>query len=178
MHKIFHPGKFNCIVTIMVYICLTLQNTFAQGNGQAKSTNKNLVNITKKLVDEKGRDWHKRLYEAVWADRTSPKRAIGMTPFEFIYGVEAQLSLPLELVTLNLQKSIEDEVFQSSIEKRILYLQRIEEERRELVDHITHHQARVKRIFDQKERPWRFMKGDQVLLWDKRREPRGAHSKF
>ena len=45
-----------------------------------------------------------------------------MTPYEMVYGVKAQLSLPLELATLNLQKVIEDGVFQSSIEKRILYL--------------------------------------------------------
>ena len=102
-----------------------------------------------------------------------------MTPFELVYGVElAQLSLPLELVTLNLQKEIEGEIFHSSIEKRILYLQKIEEERRELVHHITNHQARVKNIFDQKARPRKFMKGDQVLLWDKRKGPKGAHSKF
>ena len=82
-------------------------NYFPQGNGQAESTNKNLVNIIKKLVEEKGKDWHKKLYKAVWADGTSPKRAIGMTPFELVYGVEAQLSLPLELATLNLQKAIE-----------------------------------------------------------------------
>ena len=128
-------------------------NYSPQGNGHAESINKNLVNIMKKLGDEKGKDWHKKLYEVVWADRTSPKRAIGMTPFELVYRVEAQLSLPLELATLNLQKEIEDEMFQSSIEKRVLYLQKIEEERRELVDHITNHQARVKRIFDQKARP-------------------------
>ena len=76
----------------------------------------------KKLVDEKGRDWHKWLYDVVWADRTSPKRTIGMTPFELVYKVEAHLSLPLELATLNLQKLIEDEVFPTSIEKWVLYL--------------------------------------------------------
>lgn len=37
---------------------------------------------------------------------------------------------------------------------------------------------RVKKIFDQKARPKKFMKGDLVLLWDKRREPKGAHGKF
>lgn len=47
-----------------------------------------------------------------------------MTPFELVHGVEAQLSLPLELVALNLQKVIEDEVFTSSIEKWTLYLQK------------------------------------------------------
>ncbi len=64
-----------------------------------------------------------------------------------MYGVEVQLSLPLELATLNLEKVIEDGIFQSSIEKRTLYLQKIDEETRELVDHITNHQVMVKRIF-------------------------------
>ena len=34
-------------------------------------------------------DWHKKIYEALWADRNSPKRAIEMTSFELVYGVEA-----------------------------------------------------------------------------------------
>lgn len=59
-----------------------------------------------------------------------------------------------------------------------MYLTKIEEERNELVDHITNHQARVKNIFDQKTKPRKFKQGDQVLLWDKRREPKGAHGKF
>lgn len=49
---------------------------------------------------------------------------------------------------------------------------------REIVDHITSHQAWVKKIFDRKARSQKFMIGDQVLLWDKRREPKGAHAKF
>ena len=71
----------------------------------------------KNLVDEKGKDWHKHLYEVVWVDRTSPKRTIGMTPFELVYGVEAHLSFPLELSTLNIHNTIEDKVFSTTIEK-------------------------------------------------------------
>lgn len=66
-----------------------------------------------------------------------------MTPFESVYGVETQLSLLLELSTDRLQKVIEDEFFQNALEKRIMYLSEIEEERQELVDHIIAHQARV-----------------------------------
>lgn len=36
----------------------------------------------------------------------SPKRAIQMIPFELVYGVEAELSSPLELVVTRLQKVI------------------------------------------------------------------------
>ncbi|XP_057863758.2 uncharacterized protein LOC131071814 [Cryptomeria japonica] len=76
---------------------------YPQGNGQAESSNKNLFNIMRKLVSENFRDWHKRLHEALWANRTSPKRAIGMSPFELVYGIGAQLSLPLELAASKLQ---------------------------------------------------------------------------
>ena len=37
---------------------------------------------------------------------------------------------------------------------------------------------RVKDLFDKKERPWKFMVGDSVLLLDKRNAPKGMHKKF
>lgn len=71
-------------------ICLSYSsNYYHQGNGQAESSNKILINIMKKLVRENFKDWHKKLYEALWADHTSTKRAIGMSPFELVYGVGA-----------------------------------------------------------------------------------------
>ncbi|XP_059078041.1 uncharacterized protein LOC131876618 [Cryptomeria japonica] len=101
-----------------------------------------------------------------------------MSPFELVYGIGAQLSLPLELAASKLQTVIEDSHFQNALERRIMHLARIEEEREKLFDHITKHQQWVKQIFDNKARPRKFMQGDQVLLWDKRRETRGAHGKF
>lgn len=56
----------------------------------------------KKLVSENFKDWHKKLCEALWVDHTSPKRAIGMSSFELVYGVGAQVALPLELVATKL----------------------------------------------------------------------------
>ena len=47
-----------------------------------------------------------------------------------------------------------------------------------MVDKITEHRARVKKLFDKRSRPRKFMKGDLVLLWDKRHEPRGLQSRF
>lgn len=86
-------------------------NYYPQGNSQAESSNKNLINIMRKLVSENFRDWHKRLHEALWEDRTSPKRAIGMSPFELVYGIGVQLSLPLEFAASRLQTVIEDVFF-------------------------------------------------------------------
>ena len=101
-----------------------------------------------------------------------------MAPFKLVYGVGAQISLPLELLAAKLQSAIEDPFFQNSLEKRVMYLNKLEEERDNLVDHITEHRVKVKQIFDMKARPCNFLKGDEVLLWDKRREPKGTHGKF
>ncbi|KAH9296738.1 hypothetical protein KI387_044766, partial [Taxus chinensis] len=40
---------------------------YPQGNGQAESTNKNLVTIVQKLVNDSQRNWHKKLYDALLA---------------------------------------------------------------------------------------------------------------
>ncbi|XP_059066678.1 uncharacterized protein LOC131857909 [Cryptomeria japonica] len=131
----------------------------------------------KKLVDDNVQNWHKKVYEALWVDRITPKRAIGMEPYELVYGIGVMVSLPLELATMRLQTIIEDSL-QNTLEKRVMYLMKLEEEREMLVDRIIEHQNRVKKIFDMRAQPRGFLKGDEVLLWDMRREPKGTHGKF
>ena len=48
---------------------------YPQANGLAKSTNKTLQNILKKIVNENRTDWDTKLYSALWAYRTSYKQA-------------------------------------------------------------------------------------------------------
>ncbi|KAH9315745.1 hypothetical protein KI387_024372, partial [Taxus chinensis] len=73
--------------------------------------------------------WHKSLYDALWADRITPKRSLGMSPFQVLYGIDAELPISAELPALRLARAIEDETFQSSLEKRIMYLAELEEKR-------------------------------------------------
>lgn len=54
----------------------------------------------------------------------------------------------------------------------------MEEQRETVVDRIREHQMRVKELFDREARERSFQVGDLVLLWDKRREPKGLHGKF
>jgi hypothetical protein len=46
---------------------------YPQGNGKAESTNKNLVRIIKRIIEDKPRQWHTLLTYALWADRTTTK---------------------------------------------------------------------------------------------------------
>ncbi|XP_059075436.1 uncharacterized protein LOC131875353 [Cryptomeria japonica] len=88
---------------------------YPQGNGQAKASNKNIITILQKLVDENQRTWHKHLYEALWADHTTKKRAIRLSPFEIVYGTKAKLPIPLELSFLKLQDVLENYEFKDAL---------------------------------------------------------------
>lgn len=101
-----------------------------------------------------------------------------MSPFQVVYGFEAQLLVTLELPTLHLMKAIEDARFTNSLDKRIMYLQKLNEEKLQVVNRISTHQLKVKSLFDTKAKPRTFQVGNNVLLWDKRHEPQGSHGKF
>ena len=72
---------------------------YPQGNGLDEYSNKSLVRIIKKLLEDNKRDCHTKLKYALWADRISTKRAIGMSPFQLVYGTEvifpASLGVPI-----------------------------------------------------------------------------------
>ena len=62
---------------------------YPQGNGLAESSNKSLVNIIKKLLEDNKNSWHTKLVHALWADRLTLKKSIGMSPFQLVYGTDA-----------------------------------------------------------------------------------------
>jgi transposase InsO family protein len=59
---------------------------YAQANGQAEASNKVLIGLIKKKIEEKPRRWHEVLNEALWACRVSRHGATKVTPFELVYG--------------------------------------------------------------------------------------------
>jgi hypothetical protein len=74
---------------------LSSSPNYAQANGQAEASNKRLIGLIKKKIEEKPRRWHEVLSEALWAYRVSKHGAIKVTPCELVYGMEA--IIPLEL---------------------------------------------------------------------------------
>lgn len=62
-----------------------------------------------------------------------------MSPFELVYGIDAKLPIPLELSTLHLQCVLEDNQFKDSLEKRVLYLTKVEEQIEKVVERIKEH---------------------------------------
>ena len=81
-------------------------NYYPQGNGLAESTNKNLVNLIKKIIDQHPRSWHAKLPLALWADRITPKESIKNSPFFLVYGQEAIFPTHIFLPSLPLSQSV------------------------------------------------------------------------
>ena len=122
-------------------------NYYPQGNGLAESTNKNLIKIIKRTIEQNHKNWHKSLVFTLWADRITQKTSIGSSPFNLVYGKEAVLPTNLVLPSLALVQFIE-EIPSSSIQLRHDQILKLEEEREKArVIHAKHQQI-IKAAFD------------------------------
>lgn len=83
---------------------LTSTPYYAQANGQVKAANKVIINLIKKHVGKKPRNWHKTLNQALWACRTSPKEATGTTPFRLTYGHDEVLPTEIQIQSVRIQR--------------------------------------------------------------------------
>jgi hypothetical protein len=77
---------------------------YAQGNGQAKASNKVLIKIIKKRIKDNPRRWHEKLSEALWTHRTSRHGAVKVTLFELVYGQEVVLPVEIGLQSLRVTR--------------------------------------------------------------------------
>jgi len=64
----------------------------AQADGQAEASNKGIIKLIKKKIDEQPKRWHTTLNEALWAYRMSCHGATKVSPYQIVYGHEAVLS--------------------------------------------------------------------------------------
>jgi hypothetical protein len=58
---------------------------YAQANGQAEASNKIMIKLIQKKIDQKPRRWHSVLGEALWAYRMAPHGATKTSPYELVY---------------------------------------------------------------------------------------------
>jgi transposase InsO family protein len=54
---------------------------YPQGNGLAESSNKSMIWIIKRLLEDNKKAWDSKLKFSLWADRVTTKRSIGISPF-------------------------------------------------------------------------------------------------
>eukprot|EP00253_Pinus_taeda_P004159 PITA_04159 len=153
-------------------------NYYPQGNGLAKSTNKNLVKIIKRTIEQNHKNWHKSLIFALWADIITQKASIGTSPFNLVYGKEAVLPTNLLLPSLALVQFTEESP-SSSIQLRHDQILKLEEEREKARIIHAKHQQIINSSFDSTSSSSKQLQvGDLVLKWDKAHEDKGKHTMF
>jgi transposase InsO family protein len=100
----FISHQFKEFVGALKIKLLNLSSYYAQANGKAKSSNKILIKLIKKKVNEYLRRWHEVLSKALWVHRTSKHGATKVMPFELVYGQEAVLPIEVNLQTCKIAR--------------------------------------------------------------------------
>ena len=108
---------------------------YAQANGQTESSNKVLINILEKMLEDNPRNWHKVLSETLWAYRTSKRDSIRVSPYSLTYGHD--IVLPMEVVVPSLRVSRQNGLNpQEYNEAIIMELEALDGKRLQALDHI------------------------------------------
>ena len=86
--------------------------------------------MLRRMVGENKSNWHLIIFFTLWAYRTSMKTTTGFTPFELVYGLEAVLPIQCQIPYLQLVVELLPDT--SVEEVRFLYLNNIDETRRDV----------------------------------------------
>jgi hypothetical protein len=136
---------------------------YAQANGQAEASNKSLIKLIKRKIDEHPRRWHEVLSEALWAYRMSCHGAIKTSPYQLVYGQEAVLPWEIKAgsrritfqndLTAEEYAALMSDSIEDATELRLWSLEKIKENK-----------AKVARAYNKKVKPKEFQVGD--LVWE------------
>jgi hypothetical protein len=149
---------------------------YPQGNGLAESSNKSLVRIIKKFLEQNTKGWDSKLKFSLWADRVTNKKSIATSPFQLVYGTKAIFPVQLALPVANFLQEADSKT--NDLTRRIHNLVELQQDREQLLEKTKLHQRKMKEIFDRKVKANIFKEGDLVLKWDAARQEKGKRGKF
>jgi hypothetical protein len=73
---------------------------YPEGNGLADSSNKSIIKIIKRLLEDNKKVRDSKFKFSLWDDRVTTKRSLGISPFQLVYGTKvafpSHLTLPVE----------------------------------------------------------------------------------
>jgi hypothetical protein len=145
---------------------------YPQVNGQVEEINKVLTMTLRRMVGIHKSHWHMMLFSSLWAYRTSIKSAMGFTPFQLVYGIEAILSIECEIPSLKLVVKLLPNTFAE--EERLLYLMQLDKTRCDAALIIETQKKHVKSQYEKHVKPCVFSEGDLVLLYKRGHDLLGA----
>jgi hypothetical protein len=135
---------------------------YAQASGAVESSNKTLIKLTKKKIEENPKRWHELLSEALWAHCISKYSATKVTPFELVYEQETILPVEVNLDALRIARQNE----LSDVDYHNLMLDRLNEvsdERIKALGEIERDKLWVARAYNKRVKEKLFQVGD--LVW-------------
>jgi hypothetical protein len=132
-----------------------------QANGQVESSNRTLVNLIKKKIEDNPKRWHEVLSEALWAHRMSRRGATKVTPFELVYGQEAVLPVEVNLGADRLakQNDLNVDTYYALMMDNI---DEVTDKRLEALEAIEKDKRRVARAYNKRVKAKSFQVGDLV----------------
>jgi len=104
----FTSGEFDEFAIGMRIKVLNSSPYYAQANGQAKASNKGIIKLIKRKIEENPIRWHTLLNEALWSYRMACHGSTKVLPYQLIYGHDAVL--PWEIKTGSRQISFQDQL--------------------------------------------------------------------
>ena len=104
------------------------------------------------MVIENQRSWNIALPNALWADRVTPKKSLGVSPYTLIYGKET-ISLPNILLPSSQLAQASRGSNSDVLQAQINTLLKLEKSRSKSKERFKHQQEIVKRWLDKQKQP-------------------------
>jgi len=104
----FTSGEFDEIAIGMGIKVLNSSPYYAQANGQAEASNKGIIKLIKRKIEENPRRWLTLLSEALWSYRITCHGSTKVSPYQLVYGHDAVL--PWEIKTGSRRLSFQDQL--------------------------------------------------------------------
>eukprot|EP00253_Pinus_taeda_P035847 PITA_35847 len=146
-------------------IQLTHSTTYyPQGNGLAKSSNKSLVRIITKLLEQNKRSWDSKFKFDLWPDRVIIKKSLNTSPFQMVYGIDAIFPVQLTIPVAKLQQV--HEAKPNDMTRRMYQIIEVQQKREQQYDLVRKYQQAMKEVFDKGTKKEYFHIGDLALKWD------------
>ncbi|XP_059658752.1 uncharacterized protein LOC132305086 [Cornus florida] len=147
-----------------LYIGLEFQrlSPLTEANGQAEASNKVILNILEKMIEDHPREWHHLLSEALWAYKNLKRSSTGVTPYVFTYGHD--VVLPMEMTIRSARVAFQNRLTPADYNHAMLAeLENLDEVRLNALDHIIAQKKKVMRAYNKKVKAKTFVEGD--LVW-------------
>ncbi|XP_038693788.1 uncharacterized protein LOC119991515 [Tripterygium wilfordii] len=152
--------------SVVEKLCLALyfiesMKIIQQANGQAEASNKVIISILQKTIDDNPRAWHKILPETLWAYRISKRTNTVTSPFALTYGHDAVLPMELVVPSLGIMKQ-HDLSAEEYSEAMNMELEQLDEGRMEALNWMIVQKKKIAKAYNKKVKKKVFYEGQMV----------------